>query len=109
MRRCSTSLIIREMRVDTAVRHHVTPVRTAIVEKSTNNRWWRKGNPPAGLVASKLLKPLVLQCGGALKTKENRHVTPNPTPGHTSRENVNIKGYKELDPILRDGLCGERI
>ena len=37
MKRCSTSLIIREMQVKTTVRYHLTLVRTAIIIKPTNN------------------------------------------------------------------------
>ena len=50
MKRCSTSLIIREMQVKTTVRYHLTLVKLAIIKKVRNNLYWRKGNPCALLI-----------------------------------------------------------
>ena len=41
IKRCSTSLIIKEMQIKTTMRHHLILVRMAIIKKSTNNKFWR--------------------------------------------------------------------
>ena len=48
IKRCSMSLIIREMQIQTTMRCHLTPVRMATINKSI--RLWRKGNLCALLV-----------------------------------------------------------
>ena len=42
MKRCSTSLIIREMQIKATLRCHHMLIRMAAIQKSTNNKFWRR-------------------------------------------------------------------
>ena len=47
---CSTSPIIRKMKIKTEMRKHLTPIRMAIIKKQELVRMLRKGNLSAPLV-----------------------------------------------------------
>ena len=69
IKRCSTSLIIREIQMKTTVRYHLTPIRMANINNSGNDRCWRGCRERGTLLhcwwECKLVQPSEKQYGGS--------------------------------------------
>ena len=70
MKKCSTTLAIREIQIKSTLRYHLMPVRMAKIDKARNNNCWRGCGERGSLLycwECKLVQPLWKTVWGSLK------------------------------------------
>ena len=99
MKKCSTSLISRQMQIKTSMTYHLTSVKIAIIKKTRDNKYWQGCKRKETIMPCwweyKLVQPIWKTVWRFLKTlKIQLAWLRNSTSGYF--ENTNLKRYTHL-------------